>query len=136
VTFFPTPTWGDIDAFCKVDGWHEARITDHVFWEKILPGGELLQTRRSFAQGDEIGESLFRLILRRQLQVSRDEFWGAINSGKPVDRPVDPLEDAPTYAPWVVSGLLAKGYQEEQINELEPEQAEKLLLRLWSEPVD
>lgn len=130
---YPPARWSDIDAFCAADGWTPDRKTDHVFWEKALPDGTVLQTRRSFGD-DEIGENLFRLILRDQLKVSRTEFWNAINSGTSVDRPVDPLEEVPTYEAWVVRGLLQKGYHESQIHEMTPDQARELLHEQWSQP--
>lgn len=134
MTSYPPPTWGDIDAFCEADGWEGDRDTDHAFWEKTLPNGEVLQTHRSFKVSEEIGPNLFGLILRSQLKVSRTEFWEAIRTGKPVTRPVDPLDEVPAYDAWVVSGLLSKGYTEDQIREYSPEDAKELLQRLWSEP--
>jgi hypothetical protein len=130
---YPPARWSDIGAFCAADGWTPDRTTDHVFWEKTLPDESVLQTHVSFAD-DEIGEDLFRLILRTQLKVSRTEFWTAIENGTPVARPVEPLAEAPTYEGWVVRGLLQKGFGEAQIHEMTPEAARELLHELWSQP--
>jgi hypothetical protein len=131
---YPTPTWGDIDAFCKADEWDEVRETDHVHWEKALPSGEVLKTHRSLAAKKTIGPNVFGVILREQLKVSRDEFWRAINTGEPVARPVEPEEAPPQYPAYVVIGLQKYGYSLAQTHELTPEQAEALLVEKWSSP--
>lgn len=134
MTDYPAPTWGYIDAFCAADGWTATRTTDHVHWEKVLPDGSVLKTHRSFASDTVIGENRFRWILREQLHVSRDDFWGATRTGKPVDRPVS-LEEAPQmYPAWVVFGLKKYGYSEEQVRKMTPAEAQELLQRKWSEP--
>lgn len=130
---FPAPTWGDIDRFCEADGWTDDGSTDHVFWEKVLPNGELLQTHRSFSANTEIGVDLFRMILREQLKVSRGDFWNAISTGEPVERPVE-IEDSPVFEIWVVRGLMDHGYTEHAIKELGPDAAKALLHQLWSKP--
>jgi hypothetical protein len=131
---FPVPTWGHIDAFCAADGWEQTRSTDHVVWEKVLPSGEFLHTHRSFSASDEIGAGLFGMILRDQLRVSREQFWRAVQAGEPVDRPME-LDDSPaTYEAWVFQGLLSRGFSEEQIRELDPDEAKVKLQELWSQP--
>jgi hypothetical protein len=131
---YPAPTWGHIDAFCNADGWEAVRETDHVFWEKTLPSGEVLTTHRSFAANKPITPNVFSLILREQLRVSKAEFWGAIASGEPVDRPVD-LDDAPPEFPaWVVFGLRKYGYTEAEIRTMTPSDAQALLQDKWSSP--
>lgn len=130
---YPAPTWGDIDAFCKADGWSAVRTTDHVHWEKTLASGEVLSTHRSFAAEKAIGLNTFATILREQLRVNKSEFWAAINSGTPVDRPVDPLEDAPPQYPlWVIMGLAKYGVHEEEVRHLTPEEATALLHEKWA----
>lgn len=132
MTNYPAPTWGDIDAFCQADRWEADRQTDHPFWEKTLPNGDVLSTHRSKKPTEVIGANLFGMILREQLKVTRAEFWQAIWTGKQVDRPVDPLEDVETYEPWVVQGLLAQGVREDEIRELTPAEARQRLEALWS----
>lgn len=131
---YPAPTWGDIDAFCEADQWDGDRSTDHAFWEKRLPNGELLQTHRSFSASQEIGTNLFRMILREQLKVSREEFWKAVQSGNPVDRPVDLEDVTPTYESWVVQNLTRRGYSLEQIYEMTPDEAKARLQDIWTQP--
>lgn len=134
MTDHPTPTCADIDAFCKADEWTEVRTTDHVHWEKALPNGAVLKTHRSLAPNKVIKPGRFGVILRDQLQVSRAEFWQAVNSGTPVDRPVEP-DDAPTeYPAWVIWGLKAYGHDEEAVRSMTPEEATSLLWAKRSEP--
>ncbi len=77
--------------------------------------------------------NLTGVILRNQLKVSRDEFWAAIRSGDPVDRPVALDESAPEYPAWVVAGLIRVGIAEAEIREMSPTEAEALLHQKWSE---
>ena len=52
-----TPTWAQIERFCRIDGWVEARRSGHVFFEKVLVGGTVLQTHRSHASRSARGSS-------------------------------------------------------------------------------
>ena len=85
-----TPTWGEIERFCRVDGWRETRRTDHVFFERTLADGTVLQTHRSFASDKTMSPGRFKAILRNQLHVSADDFWRALDTGGPVARPSEP----------------------------------------------
>ena len=130
----PAPTWGHIDAFCAADGWDQVRETDHVHWEKVLPTGETLQTHRSMAANKPIRSNIFGVILREQLRVNREQFWTAIETGTPVDRPVKLEEAPPEYQAWVVFSLAKFGYDEDRVRQMTPEEAEALLQELWSRP--
>jgi len=44
-----TPTWSQVEAFCRKDGWEEIRETDHVFYRRVLENGTVLETHRSFS---------------------------------------------------------------------------------------
>lgn len=130
---YPNPTWGDIDSFCKIDGWTQVETTDHVHWEKTLPSGEVLATHRSLAANKTIGPGVFGVILRSQLKVSRHEFWRAISGGKAVDRPTELDEPPAEYPAWIVFGLRKYGLSEAQVRTMTPEEAEALLRKKWSE---
>ena len=85
------PTWGDLVAFCKADRWDPPRQTKHAVYTKVLPDGTALLTEVSRGKAaDTIGKGLFHFILRVELQVSEEEFWLAIKSGKPAARPAHP----------------------------------------------
>jgi hypothetical protein len=81
-----TPTWGEVERFCTIDGWTEVRRTGHVFYEKVLPSGTLLRTHRSFASRKTMSPGRFKAILRFQLLVTEEQFWRALETGRPVDR--------------------------------------------------
>jgi hypothetical protein len=131
---YPAPSWGHIDAFCAADGWSQVRETDHVHWEKVLPSGETLKTHRSMAADKPIKPNLFGLILREQLRVNREQFWTAIETGRPVERPVELDEGPPEYPAWVLFGLAKYGHDEERVRQMTPTEAERLLQELWSRP--
>lgn len=132
---YPSPVWGHIEAFCRADEWDEVRDdTGHIFCEKALPDGSVLQTHRSLSPNREIRPNVFARILRDQLRVNKEQFWTAINTGQPVDRPVELDEAPPEYPGWVVMGLLKLGYTEDRIRHLTPAEAEALLYEKWSTP--
>ena len=81
-----TPTWAQIERFCRIDGWVQTRRSGHVFFEKVLAGGTVLQTHRSHASRKTMSPGRFHTILRYQLQVSEAQFWRALETREPVDR--------------------------------------------------
>jgi hypothetical protein len=96
-----SPGWADVEKFLGVDGWRRiaagergGRRQAHIFFEKLLPDGRLLQTHISHDRSKKISPGRFATILREQLEVSRADFWEAIRSGEPVARPVE-TEEAP-----------------------------------------
>lgn len=100
------PTWREFERFVAIDGWSEVRRTGHVFYEKVLENGEILQTHRSLAGDKSMGMGRFRLILAVQLQVSVAEFWRALATGDPVPRPSPSSEAPPATLPlWLVTAL-------------------------------
>lgn len=130
-----TPTWGEIERFCRADGWREARSTDHVFFEKTLGDGTVLRRHRSFASGKTMSPGRFKAILGTQLQVSEEDFWRAIETGKPVTRPSRPpaTEAAlPAYAARVLKDELH--LSEDEIARLTSAEAERLVHEHWSRP--
>jgi len=81
-----TPTWAQVERFCRIDGWTEVRRTGHVHFEKVLPDGTVLRTHRSFASRKTMSSGRFRAVLRYQLSISEEQFWQALATRKPVDR--------------------------------------------------
>lgn len=136
-----SPTWGDIERFVQADRWRQipssergGRSSDHVFYDKTLPDGRLLQTHISHSRKKSMSPGRFGAILTRQLEVSRDEFWECIRSGRPVDRPV-PLDepDERLNPAWVVNVLVGELHlSAEQIAALSPEAAEQLVHDHWA----
>jgi len=81
-----TPTWAQIERFCQIGGWREARRTGHVHFEKVLADGTVLRTHRSFASRKTMSPGRFKAILRHQLRVTEEEFWQALDTGDAIDR--------------------------------------------------
>lgn len=90
------PTFGEILRFLDRDtGWQRTRQTDHDFYEKTLPSGEVLSTHVSHALDKSPGPGRFSQILRYQLKVSADEFWAVIAEDRPARRPAPAAPPAP-----------------------------------------
>lgn len=70
-----TPTFDEIEAFLRIDGWSQDRSTGHDFYEKVLPDGETLRSHTSFAGKKTMSPGRFKTILADQLKVSEAEFW-------------------------------------------------------------
>lgn len=85
------PTWGDPIKFCEADKWEVNRKTKHIVFKKVLPDSSELRTQASRGKDQQaIGQGLFHFILREELLVSEDEFWKAIESRQPAERPGHP----------------------------------------------
>ncbi|NLB19006.1 MAG: type II toxin-antitoxin system HicA family toxin [Syntrophomonadaceae bacterium] len=67
------PSWRDLRRFCEADGWELYKRTDHDSFRKTMPDGTLKRTKVSRGSG-EIGAKLWRLILKKQLQVTQEYF--------------------------------------------------------------
>lgn len=104
------PTWGEIEKFLKIDRWTRLPASsrggsseDHIFFEKLLDSGELLQTHISHSRGGRPSSGRFASILRHQIMVSRTEFWQALHAGgKPDNTP--PGRPAPRAQPPRIGG--------------------------------
>ena len=81
-----TPTWAQVERFCRIDGWTETRRSGHVFFEKVLRDGTVLRTHGSLASRKRMSPGRFQAILRHQLRVSAEQFWRTLETRKPVDR--------------------------------------------------
>lgn len=136
-----SPTWGDVERFLAADGWRQistgergGRRQRHLFFEKLLPGGRLLQTHISHDRRKSIGASRFGAVLRDQLEVSREEFWAAIDAGAPVARPVVLDEDEVVeHDAWVVRVLAGELHMSpDEIAALGEEEAKARVYSHWS----
>ncbi|HEX9890416.1 MAG TPA: hypothetical protein VGA69_13105 [Nitriliruptorales bacterium] len=130
------PTWNDIRRFCEVDGWeatHEQRQRkrrDHDRFRKHLPDGTVLRTKASHGK-DEIGDAdLVNHIIRRQLQVTHEEFWDAVDDGTPPARsrsqqvPVEDAAPAHDLEDWLAVNLAVNvGLSDEEIASISAEDA-------------
>jgi hypothetical protein len=128
--------FGELARFCRIDGWTKEGSTDHDIWVKALPGGELLRTSTSHSSSKTPSRGRFKAILREQLKISEAEFWAALDSGKPVDRPGAP---EPAEAPSIPAHLIAvlageMDLKPEDIAALDPEAAERMVHEHWGAP--
>jgi hypothetical protein len=137
------PTWGEIEKFLQLDGWRRLPASSrggpsekHIFFEKLLDSGELLQTHISHSRRGGPSPGRFGLILREQIKVSRAEFWQALASSEPVGRPA-PVEEGQQveHEAWVMTVLAGELHMTaEQIKELDIDQAKQLVMEHWSRP--
>jgi hypothetical protein len=133
------PTWGEIEAFVRIDGWTKLPGRGrHLFYEKLLPDGRTLQTHVSHSRDKRPSPGRFSEILRYQLEVSKTAFWEALASGRPVERPV-PVEE-PTgveHEAWVVAVLVGQLHMSpDEIAKLTVDDAKQLVYEHWSRPRD
>lgn len=131
-----TPTFDEIEAFLKIDGWSQDRSTGHDFYEKVLPNGETIRSHRSFAGKKTMSPGRFKAILADQLNVSEAEFWEALRTKRSVTRPSPQPQAAPASIPnWLRNALLAEcGLGEEDVARLAEVQARELLTQHRSRP--
>lgn len=128
-----TPSWRQIEEFCQIDNWTVVRETDHRFFQRVLPSGEVLETHTSFASGKAMSQGRFAAILRTQLKVTRKQFWEALRSGRPVERPAPVEPEGPKHRLYVVQVLTRElGMSENEIANLTVEEAERLVHEHWS----
>ena len=67
------PKWKELKRFCENDGWELYKDTDHYYFRKRSDDKTVRRTKVSKGSG-EIQTGLWREILGKQLQVSKDYF--------------------------------------------------------------
>lgn len=132
------PSFGDIERFCKIDGWQRQTGVGgprqrHIRFEKPLPDEPALRTQISHDRSSTPSAGRWKAILRNQLKVTEEQFWEALRTRTPVDRtpPPPPPEPIPV-DDWVREGLRRTGMTDTQIDDLDAEQAQQELYRRWS----
>lgn len=137
---WPQPTRKDHDTFCRVEQWRQVRDargrtgTHHVTYELDLPDGRTLRTWISHpVDRADYGPSLWRHILRDQLQVDDDVFWRCVQDGIKPDRgaPTPPVEALPAE---LVHLLISRvGLPESEVAGMTKAAAAARLQRYWTE---
>lgn len=137
---WPAPTRKDHDTFCRAEGWRPVRDargrtgTHHVTYELDLPDGRILRTRVSHpVNRSTYGQSLWRHILRDQLQVVEADFWACVHDGVTPDRglPEPPAEALPAD---LVHLLISRvGIPDAEVAEMSKQDALARLARYWTE---
>lgn len=125
----------------KVDGWRQlpsSGRSSHIFFEKALDDGRVLQTHVSHSRDERPSPGRFSAILREQLEVSRQEFWNALRTGERVDRPVAAEGEQPVeHEAWVVAVLAGELHMTaEEIEALDPDDARQRVHDFWARPRD
>lgn len=72
------PKFGELKRYCDKNGWIMIRDTDHWYYEKVLVDGTVLRTKVSHSVSKEIPARLWDKILKKQLQISEQEFCRGI----------------------------------------------------------
>lgn len=67
------PRWKELKRFCERDDWELYKETDHYFFRKRMEDGTLKLTKVSKGSG-EIHPAMWKMILKRQLQVTQEYF--------------------------------------------------------------
>ncbi|MEO9045244.1 MAG: hypothetical protein ABI352_09520 [Candidatus Dormibacter sp.] len=131
-----TPSWGEIEQFCRSDGWDLVRETDHSFFRKVLADGTVLETHSSFSSSKTVSANRFALILRTQLRVSAQAFWDTLRTGETALRPSAPLPDMPPSLPaWLLRSLKREvGLTDDDTSSLSEVAAHQLLIDHRSSP--
>ena len=137
---WPQPTRQDHEKFCSIEGWTRVRDargrtgTHHLIYELHLPDGRILRTRISHPPDrSTYGPSIWRHILRDQLDVAEDEFWACVRDGVKPDRglPEAPAEALP--ADLVQLLITRVGLPESEVASMSKAQAIERLDRYWVE---
>jgi len=123
-------TLDDHRRFCEVDGWRRRpRPSKHEVWDKHLADGRVLRTVISKGRRQYQKQTFARIL--RQLEVSEDEFWDAVERRLPPERasePSAPPEKGPRL-PLDVAYRLERelGYTREQLRGMSPKDAREAL---------
>jgi hypothetical protein len=140
VTSWPLPTRQDHETFYELEGWQRVRDargrtgTHHVTYEFSLADGRILRTRISHpVDRTGYGQSMWKHILRDQLDVDEAVFWSCVKDGVKPDRgtPVPPVEALP--ADLVYMLISRVGLEEAEVATLSKHEAIARLQRFWIE---
>ncbi len=101
-----TPSYDEIREFLQVDGWTRRRKTGHEFFERVLPNGDVLETRASWSGTKTMSPGRFKAILSDQLKITEQQFWDVLRTRKPAIRPAPGVEPEPRSLPkWLDQAL-------------------------------
>ena len=137
---WPPPTRKDHETFCEVERWQLVRDArgrtgaHHVTYELHLMDGRILRTRISHpVDRTDYGPSIWRHILRDQLDVDEPAFWTCVRDGVKPDRG-EPVAPAAALPAELVHMLIAKvGLAESDVMAMTKHEAIARLQRYWTE---
>ena len=131
------------NQFCLTEKWEAVRnarggkATHQITYELPLWDGRRLRTRVSRPADDTTyGPSLWKTILRDQLEVTEDEFWACIKDKQLPDRGQDaePTSGSSLPAGLVYQLLHVARVPEAEVKGMTLEQANKRMAEHWSRP--
>lgn len=135
-------TFRDLRQYVTNDGWSDEpnlargrrRTGDHRRYFRELADGTRLRTKVSHDEDAEIGEDLFRRILRDQLRVTEERFWevvrGRAGAGTEAAQPA--VEPVPG---WLVTRLLfTAGLPEADVAQMTPDEAHAAWVEYQTQP--
>jgi hypothetical protein len=137
-----TPTWdeapaGEVRDFLRYDRWlpDKPRSTDHDYFLKTLPDGEILITKASRSGQKTMSAGRFKAILSDQLRVAEADFWEVLRTKQPAPRPTPTPEPEPVSLPlWLAHELERLGIAPTEIEGLDEARARALLNEIRSRP--
>lgn len=137
---WPQPTRKDHATFCQIEQWRPVRDsrgrtgTHHVTYELDLPDGRILRTRISHpVDRSDYGQSMWRHILRDQLQIEEPEFWACVHDGVTPDRglPEPPAAALPAELAFLLISRV--GLDEAEVARMSKDDAVARLQRFWTD---
>lgn len=137
---WPEPTRKDHEEFCRTEEWRRVRNargrtgTHHVTYELSLPDGRILRTRISHPPDrTSYGPSMWRHILRDQLDVTEAEFWRCVQDGVRPDRGVPTPPHTALPAELVHLLITRVGLADEEVAAMSKAEAVERLQQYWTE---
>lgn len=120
----------DHETFVITEGWEQVRNargtkgSHHTTYELVIPTGEILRTRISHPPDrTSYGPGLWSHILRDQLKVTSDEFWGCVDNKVNPDRGAPPQRPAALPVQLVYQLIHTVGVPEAEVARMSREEA-------------
>lgn len=129
--------------FCDIEGWDTVlnargkKVRHHITYELALSDGRVLRTRISRpANKETYGPSLWKGILRDQLDVTEGAFWDCVERRV---LPPRPGSDAPPSAAGLPASLVHQlkttlGLSDADVARLSRDEAVTRMSEYWSQP--
>lgn len=126
--------------FCLTESWKAVRsargdkVRHHITFELPLPDGRRLRTRVSRpADNTRYGPSLWKAILRDQLEVAEGEFWSCVKDKKLPDRGqrADPVQTGNLPAGLVYQLITVAHVPEDDVMMLSLDEANARMAEHW-----
>ncbi|MGH3492033.1 MAG: cytotoxic translational repressor of toxin-antitoxin stability system [Sciscionella sp.] len=136
---WPQPTRKDHEEFCHIEQWRRVRDargrtgTHHITYELDLVDGRILRTRISHpVDRSNYGQSLWKHILRDQLQVDDSIFWSCVKDGVKPDRGTSEPPASALPADLVYLLISRVGLDESEVGGMTKDEAIARIQRHWT----